>query len=73
MEYVEYRDSLEIDGYNIEDYLWSLYNEYGESDRIDLAYQTKDGTKIIFNHINFTLRDEKEITGVYFSCYILRK
>ena len=45
MEYVEYRDSLEIDGYNIEDYLWSLYNEYGESDRIDLAYQTKDGTK----------------------------
>ncbi len=73
IEYVEYRDSIEIDGYNIEDYLWSLYNEYGESKRTELVYLTKDGTKIIFNYINFTIINEKEITGVYFGCYILRK
>ena len=73
MEFVDYRDSFEIEGYNIKDYCWSLYNSYGESQKTELIYLADDGTKIVFASINFTIKDETEITGVYLSCYILRK
>lgn len=73
MEFVDYHDSFEIEGYDIKDYCWSLYNKYGQSHKTELVYLADDGTKIVFTNINFTIKDETEITGVYFGCYILRK
>ncbi|HQB32260.1 MAG TPA: DUF4153 domain-containing protein [Erysipelotrichaceae bacterium] len=73
MEYISYRDSVEVAGYDIEDYLWDLYNVHGTSKETELIYLADDGTKIVFDNINFTIKDGTEMTGVYFSCYILRK
>lgn len=73
MEHLRNNDSLEIAGYNIEDYFWSLYNTYGNWANIELVYIVDDKTKIVFDYIGFTVIDKKEFSGINYSCYILRK
>ncbi|MGI6607950.1 MAG: hypothetical protein ACOX1F_03090 [Erysipelotrichaceae bacterium] len=73
MEYIDYGCSVEIAGYNIENYFWSLYNTYGKSQTTSLVYTTEDGTRIIFGRIFFSVVDKTEIREVDYNCFILRK